>query len=510
MFGIPCKMQKLSRIGRTVPVSHRWISLSAVCWRSQSSNSENEDGDKHDVLSTSPEKPFLSSDPSSSSQNFMSGYTLHRRMWRKSLSPLERLSRLMPEVSLPEEVQSLKDKVEVNSSNGAHMGINNMASYSVLTKTKVEITSPANEVVEEIPKMACFGSEKSMNSHHSPFKAEDLVLAEFRKKNRVEFRKMFTLSAVGKLQCNWGLIHHRDIIGVLPGQFIPSSTGFKFLMRRPSLEEYVLLMKRGPTISYPKDMNAMLMMMDVCFGDYILETGSGSGAMSLFLSRAVGLVGRVISVEVRKDHYFTAVRNFQRWRTVWKTAREEEWPDNVTFINKDITSVAPKIAGIMFDSVALDMISPQIALPLVYQHLKEGGVCAVYLANITQVVDLLEGIRHCKMNFLCEKVTEVTHRDWRVSPARRKDGSMAPKVSPSIAEGNAETKEQVYYEHEEAEELYEHSQGKSETSNSPPFGSIPYIARPNHQQASHTAFLVKLRKYIPTLGFRETETPNLQ
>uniref|UniRef100_A0A8C5MZX4 tRNA (adenine(58)-N(1))-methyltransferase n=1 Tax=Leptobrachium leishanense TaxID=445787 RepID=A0A8C5MZX4_9ANUR len=240
----------------------------------------------------------------------------------------------------------------------------------------------------------------------------------------------------GRLSSNWGFISHRDIEGKLPGQRFRTSTGTEFLLKRPTLEEYVTMMKRGPTISYPKDTAAMLLMMDVNPGDTVLEAGSGSGGLSLFLSRAVGAAGRVYSFDVRADHHAIAKKNFQRWRDAWEHRSREPWPENVTFINKDIASALPDIKPVAFDSVALDMLNPQVALPTILPNLKQGAVCAVYLANITQVIDLLEGIRSCQLSMVCEKIVEVSWKDWLVAPSVRKDGSVSQRLKP---ENNVES-----------------------------------------------------------------------
>ena len=49
---------------------------------------------------------------------------------------------------------------------------------------------------------------------------------------------------------------------------------------------------------YPKDLGPILVYADIAPGMTVLEAGSGSGALTLGLSRAVGPTGKVVSVEI--------------------------------------------------------------------------------------------------------------------------------------------------------------------------------------------------------------------
>ncbi|KAK1893650.1 tRNA (adenine(58)-N(1))-methyltransferase mitochondrial [Dissostichus eleginoides] len=358
------------------------------------------------------------SDPSPLSSNLTFRQALLSK--RRPLSPLERISSLMPQEALSPEVMQLRD--EQNQED-----------------PEEEANIHTQEEHEAIPK------EEDSETHH----ASDAAMET-----------------------------DEDKAGQPAGRFLKTGRGIPILIRRPSLEDYVLYMKRGPAIAYPKDAATMMMMMDVSEGDCVLESGSGSGAMSLFLSRAVGCKGSVLSVEVREDHHKRAVLNYNRWRTAWSLRQREEWPDNVQFHRADLCTASSLIAGQGFNAVALDMVNPHLVLPTVIPHLHTGAVCAVYLANITQVIDLLEGLRCLALPLLCERIIEVPVREWLVAPAQQKDGKYCVRKAP-VPEG--EQREET-----ETEETI--------TEEPAAFGSFPYIARPHPEQISHTAFLVKLRK----------------
>ncbi|KAJ8401187.1 hypothetical protein AAFF_G00387690 [Aldrovandia affinis] len=439
----------------------------------------------------------------------------------RSLSPLERVSRLLPPETLSQEVLELREDEQEEARQRV---LGDMHQDEETSGTPVEVQrvwgergtdtwqqeDRLNQRQEEEEERNDTGErvadsrdgvrvedssgspeEKQHPAGGDPSHAPpgerplcfgELALAEYHKKGRVEFRKMFPLQTGGCLRSLWGVVPHTAIVGRPAGSIILSSNGSPILLRRPSLEEYVLYMERGPAITYPKDANAMLLMMDVTNGDCVLECGSGSGAMSLFLSRAVGTQGSVLSVDKREDHHRRAVLNYRRWRSVWSVRRGEEWPDNVRFHNTDLVTATPLLAGQSFHSIALDMVRPELALPTLFPHLHNGAVCAIYLVNVTQVIDLLEGVRRTGLPLLCERVVEVQLRDWLLAPAGQRKDRFIP------TRGNGD-EEEAQPDDEEKEEP--RHQGPK------PFVTVPYIARPHPEQFSHTAFLVKLRKVAP-------------
>jgi len=154
--------------------------------------------------------------------------------------------------------------------------------------------------------------QRSLNTAAAPLSFGTTVVVEDKKGRK----HLVELEEGGVYQCHAGVVEHEEIAKRGVGSTVRTNKNASLFITRPTLEKYTLLMPREATPIYPKDAVAVVGMLDVTPGDRVLEAGSGSGAMSLWLARAVGTSGSVVSFEPRYNTYKLAIRNFERWNHI--------------------------------------------------------------------------------------------------------------------------------------------------------------------------------------------------
>ncbi|HUY61425.1 MAG TPA: tRNA (adenine-N1)-methyltransferase, partial [Candidatus Dormibacteraeota bacterium] len=111
-------------------------------------------------------------------------------------------------------------------------------------------------------------------------------------------RYLVTLAAGAEFHTHSGPLTHDELIGQEEGVLVRSARGARYTAVRPTLAEVVLKMPRGAQVIYPKDLGPLLIMADVFPGAQVLESGLGSGALSMALLRAGA---EITGYEVRAD-----------------------------------------------------------------------------------------------------------------------------------------------------------------------------------------------------------------
>ncbi len=204
-------------------------------------------------------------------------------------------------------------------------------------------------------------------------------------------------------QYHQGSVPHDALIGAEDGSWVEASTGTMLLVLRPRLADYILKMKRSAQIVYPKDLGPIIVYADIGPGMTVVEGGTGSGALTLGLSRAVGPGGRVISVEIREDHGAHARKAIERWHG--------EIPENITLRFGDVAEVVAEVAP---ERIVLDLPEPWHVLETASGHQPSGGVLCAYLPTVPQVQTTVERARELG-TFAEIEVKEFLVRDWNVT-----------------------------------------------------------------------------------------------
>jgi len=203
-----------------------------------------------------------------------------------------------------------------------------------------------------------------------------------------------------------GAIEHDAIIGLEEGSVIRANDGSEFLLLRPLLRDVVMSMPRGAAIIYPKDAAQILAKADIRPGARIVEAGLGSGALALWLLRALAGTGRLFSFERRQEFADVAEGNV--------VSVLGERPGNWSIELGDLADALPlAVADGTADRCILDMLAPWEVLGQVANALKPGGVLICYVATVTQLSRVAEAIRATEC-FTDPDADETIVRGWHV------------------------------------------------------------------------------------------------
>ncbi|WP_438353048.1 tRNA (adenine-N1)-methyltransferase [Microbacterium sp. CJ88] len=215
-----------------------------------------------------------------------------------------------------------------------------------------------------------------------------------------------TLRERGEMHTHHGVLRHEDLVGLPDGSVVLNSSGHEYLALRPLLRDFVMSMPRGAAIVYPKDAAQIVAQADVFPGAVVVEAGVGSGALSLWLLRAVGAQGRLVSFERREDFAEVARANVE----TFVGATPENWEVRVG----DLVEALPQaVAPASVDRVVLDMLAPWECIDVVADALTPGGVVLCYVATATQLSRVAEYLRGTGL-FTDPDASETMVRGWHV------------------------------------------------------------------------------------------------
>jgi tRNA (adenine57-N1/adenine58-N1)-methyltransferase len=264
-----------------------------------------------------------------------------------------------------------------------------------------------------------------------------MVDRSFKYGDRVQFTdpkgKLYsiTLIAGGEWHTHKGWLKHDEIVGKPEGSIFITNGDLKFQAFRPLFTDYVLSMPRGATIIYPKDLAMILGVADIKPGVRVLESGVGSGALTLALIRAIGDQGVLESVEIRDDFAQISRDNVKsyfggepsNWKLVVGPFQDQKYKPE-------------------WDRVVLDMLSPWECVQTAADALVPGGVLLAYVATTTQLSKFAEALKDSDL-FTEPESTESIVRGWHheglaVRPQHRMIGHtgfliFARRMAPGVS-----------------------------------------------------------------------------
>ncbi|MGB9839682.1 tRNA (adenine-N1)-methyltransferase [Thermovenabulum sp.] len=223
------------------------------------------------------------------------------------------------------------------------------------------------------------------------------------------FKKVADISKDKKIGMPNGHLDPEFLRNLTPGSSFEFN-GRKFYVFECGIFDYVMYkLKRQTQIVYPKEGYYIMMKLDIGPGKKVGEAGTGSGAFTVCLSKAVGPEGKVYTYEQREEFYNLAMRNYNEGKVF----------DNVVFYNRSINE---GIEERDLDAFFLDVREPWEVLEKVREALKPSGNLGIIVPTVNQVSETMKSL--INNNFYIDEAVEIMTRRFKINPERLRPEDM--------------------------------------------------------------------------------------
>ena len=218
-------------------------------------------------------------------------------------------------------------------------------------------------------------------------------------------RYLVNLAEGAEFHSHAGFVSHSEIVGKAEGIRVVSTRGARYIALRPTLEDFVVEMPRGAQVIYPKDLAPICMLADIAPGVRVLESGVGSGALSMTMLR---YGASIVGYELREDFAQRAIANV---RSFLGEAALDRY--NVR-VRDCYDGIEESLHG-EIDRVVLDLPEPWQVVPHAEKAMRPGGILVAYTPSITQAAQTREAMANPR--WAGTRTLEVLHRGWYIEGA---------------------------------------------------------------------------------------------
>lgn len=184
-----------------------------------------------------------------------------------------------------------------------------------------------------------------------------------------------------------GYINLEELIGKNFGSTIQSNSNITFTALKPILEDYIMKSSRKTQITYPKDAALIVMFSGICSGSQVVESGTGTGALTTALAHYVKPHGKIYTYDVRDEFKSNVEKNLKR-------------ANLLEFVEIKHGDVTLGIEEQNLDAVILDLATPWLVIPHAYKSLKPSGILISFSPTIDQVVKTTEVLKDNNFTFI--------------------------------------------------------------------------------------------------------------